>query len=63
MRVSDKQLVYLMTTLLDSLRLNIVGDSFTYSQEQRGQIYNEVVSQQNNEPTERCECCKEEEDE
>lgn len=49
MKISEQQLMMLLDTLKDSLRIDDGGKVFTYSTEARHELINDIVSQQDTE--------------
>lgn len=52
MKISEQQLMMLLDTLKDSLRIEDDGAIFTYSTEGRTELINEIYKQQDKEPIE-----------
>lgn len=52
MKISEHQLIMLIDTLKDSLRIEDSGKVFTYSTDARTDLINEIINQQDNVPKE-----------
>lgn len=48
MKITDRQLLWLMDILKDSMRMNVVG-MFAVSYKARQDLYNEIMNQQSSE--------------
>jgi hypothetical protein len=49
MRITERQLLFLYQVLLDSLPISGSNSPFTYTQEQRKKIADDILNQQSNE--------------
>lgn len=52
MRISEQQAIILVQTLNDTLRSNLLTCRYTYSEQVRQQIFEEIVNQQSKKPIE-----------
>lgn len=50
MKITPKQLMYLITTLQDSIKIKVAVPDFTFNHECRARILDEIFNQQGDEP-------------